>query len=146
MVEENLDLEHLIDADYVPSSLERKKAILMYFLIWIFLSLQSTHVSQYEFYHLKQSLGWWTIFFLSMIVAIVLIFVPYLRIIPFFVFLLFLILRVIFFYQARSWQYSIKWAIILPIFCSFWWRMLSIFELQIRNPKSEESLPDTLES
>jgi hypothetical protein len=33
MVEENLDLEHLIDADYVPSSLERKKAILMYFLI-----------------------------------------------------------------------------------------------------------------
>ena len=49
------ELEGLIDEEYVPSSLERKKAVLMYFFVGIVFSLSKDRVSVYELFHLKQS-------------------------------------------------------------------------------------------
>lgn len=100
MVEAAKELTGLIDDQYVPSSVERKKAVLMYFLVGIIAALSKEKVSIYEYFHLKQSLGRWMIFFISLIIGIVLIFIPYLWVIPLFVFLCFLIIRGVFVKQA----------------------------------------------
>ena len=50
---------------YIPAQTEMKKAVMMYLLVWILFSLRSPQLTEYEYFHLCQSLGWWTIFILS---------------------------------------------------------------------------------
>jgi len=102
MVKETRELDGLIDDRYVPSSIERKKALLMYFFVGIVAALSKEEVSVYEMFHLKQSMGRWMSFFVSLIVGIVFIFIPYLWILPVFVFICFLIVWIIFAKQARE--------------------------------------------
>ncbi len=56
MVEAAKELDGLIDEQYVPSGIERKKAVLMYFFVGIVAALSKEKVSIYEYFHLKQSL------------------------------------------------------------------------------------------
>ena len=56
MVEAARELDGLIDDQYVPSSVERKKAVLMYFFVGIVAALSKERVSLYEFFHLKQAM------------------------------------------------------------------------------------------
>ena len=56
MVQVEKDLDGLIAEEYIPSSVERKKALLMYFFVGIVAALASESVSIYEYFHLKQSL------------------------------------------------------------------------------------------
>jgi len=102
MVEQAKELDGLLDEQYVPSSVERKKAVLMYFLIGVILALSKDRISVYEFFHLKQSLGRWTIFFICMVFGAVFLFFPYLWIIPLVLFIGFVIVRSIFLIQARE--------------------------------------------
>lgn len=102
MVEQARELDGLLDEQYVPSSVERKKAVLMYFLIGVILALSKQKISVYEFFHLKQSLGRRTIFFISMVFGIIFLFFPYLWIIPLVLFIGFVIVRSIFLIQARE--------------------------------------------
>lgn len=136
MVEEARELDWLIDEQYVPSSVERKKAVLMYFFVGIIVALSQEKVSVYEFFHLKQALGWWMIFFISMIIGIIFIFIPYLWIIPLVFFVLFLVVWVIFTKQAREWKFTI-WSdkVLLPVFSGLWERIISIFDIEVE--KSE---------
>jgi len=132
MVKETRELDGLIDDRYVPSSIERKKALLMYFFVGIVAALSKEEVSVYEMFHLKQSMGRWMSFFVSLIVGIVFIFIPYLWILPVFVFICFLIVWIIFAKQAREWRYVINEdKILMPIFAWLWWWMVSIFELDV---------------
>lgn len=50
--------------NYIPSQSEMKRAVMMYLLMWILFSLRSPQLTEYEYFHLCQSLGWWTIFIL----------------------------------------------------------------------------------
>jgi hypothetical protein len=94
MVTVEKDLDGLIAEEYIPSSVERKKALLMYFFVGIVAALASEKVSIYEYFHLKQSLGRWMIFFISAIVGIIFLIVPYyLWIIPFIVFIFYAVVR-----------------------------------------------------
>jgi len=56
MVETIKEIDGLIAEDYVPSSVERKKAVLMYFFVGIIAALSKEKISIYEFFHLKQSI------------------------------------------------------------------------------------------
>lgn len=102
MVKETRELDGLIDDRYVPSSIERKKALLMYFFVGIVAALSQDEVSVYEMFHLKQAMGRWMSFFIVLVLGVMFIFIPYLWILPVFVFLCFLIVWIIFAKQARE--------------------------------------------
>jgi hypothetical protein len=76
------DIDVLIGESYVPSALERKKSLMMYVLWGILLSLSQQKATRYEQFHLKQSLGRWTMFFVILIPALVLAFFPWIRVLP----------------------------------------------------------------
>ena len=43
---------------YLPSSSERKQAVMMYMVVWLTLSMWKREVSPFTHHHIKQSLGW----------------------------------------------------------------------------------------
>ena len=43
---------------YLPSSSEKKQAVMMYMVVWLFLSMWKWEVSPFTHHHIKQSLGW----------------------------------------------------------------------------------------
>lgn len=94
------DIDVLIGEHYVPSALERKKSLMMYVVWGILLSLSQQKASHYEQFHLKQALGRRTMFFLLLIPAIVMMFIPWIRVIPFLAYIALLCVWVVFFLQA----------------------------------------------
>jgi hypothetical protein len=53
--------ETLIDnagESYIPSSSEKKQAVLMYMFVGLLLSMGKQEVSPYTYHHLKQAMGW----------------------------------------------------------------------------------------
>ena len=141
MVEQARELDGLIDEWYVPSSVERKKAVLMYFLIWIIAALAKEKVSIYEFFHLKQSIGRWMVFFFVMIFGLILIFIPYMWIIPVLLFLWFLVVWALFVKQAYEWRYVVDDdKVIMPFYAALWGWVISIFELEIYDAMESEDV------
>ncbi len=70
---------------YVPSNVEKKKAIVMYVLFGIMMIMSKPQMNIFEYFHLKQSVGWWVSFVLFFVVFAVLLFLPvikYLWLIP----------------------------------------------------------------
>jgi len=129
MKSESIGVDNLLDDGYVPSSIERKRSLLMYFFVWIIFSLTSVSVSIYEMYHLRQSVGWWVLLFLTLICSLPFLFLPYLRTIPVILFCLYLLFWLIFAKQAREWRYCVlEDTVLFPVFHWLWWRVLSIFE------------------
>ncbi len=140
MVEAAKELDGLINDQYVPSGIERKKAVLMYFFVGIVAALSKEKVSIYEYFHLKQSLGRRMIFFICIIVGVVLLFIPYVRVLPLFVFLCFLIVWIIFVKQAREGTYTVDQnKVLLPFFAGMGERVLWIFELEVVAPQQQEA-------
>lgn len=132
MVRESRELDWLIDEGYVPSSVERKKALIMYFFVGIIAALSKDEITIYEMFHLKQALGRWMLFFIFLMGSIIFIFIPFLWILPVFVFILFLIVWIIFAKQAREWRYTINESkILLPLFAWLGSWIVTIFELDV---------------
>jgi len=126
------ELQELIDTGYIPNSMERKKAVLMYFFVWIIVWLSSKKTNKYEIFHLKQSLWWWMLFFITFIVSIALFFIPYVRVLPVLIFVFEFWIWVFFVRQAWMWEY-LSWSnqkIFMPIFQSIWWWIIEMFEIQ----------------
>ncbi len=138
MVTWSKDLDGLIDEGYVPSSVERKKALLMYFFVWIVAALSKEEISVYEMFHLQQSLGRRMVFFLCLVWSVIFIFIPYLRVIPVLVFLFFMVVWGIFVKQAWEWRYVINEnKIVMPLFAWLGGRMVTIFELDVYEEDDE---------
>jgi len=139
MVEQITELDWLIDEHYVPSSVERKKAVLMYFFVGIVAALAKNRLSIYEMFHLKQSIGWWMIFFMAMVMGIFFVFIPWFWIIPVLFFLMFLVIWIIFVKQAREWAYVIdEDKVLMPFFAGIWGRVVSIFDLDVEDKEEYE--------
>ncbi|MDR0283013.1 MAG: hypothetical protein LBI53_07185 [Candidatus Peribacteria bacterium] len=47
-----------LDTQYIPSSSEKKQAVLMYMMVGLLLSTGKKEVSPYTYHHIKQSMGW----------------------------------------------------------------------------------------
>lgn len=136
MIEEAKELDGLINDQYVPSSVERKKALLMYFFVGIVAALSKEKVSVYEFFHLKQALGRWTVFFVCMVLGIVFVFIPYLWVVPVILFLSFMIIRALFVKQAWEGQFTIQEdKVLMPFFMGIGWWIVAIFELDVEKAK-----------
>lgn len=139
MTQSAKELGDLIWENYVPSSIERKKALLMYMFIGILVALSKWKVSKYEKYHLKQAIWWWMLFFFFLIFSAVLIFIPIIRFIPILIFIALVVILWVFVKQAREWYFVIgsKWKIFFPVFSGLWEWMLEIFEIKDEDEQNE---------
>jgi len=100
--------EELMKENYIPSETERKRVIFYYLLVGVLFALSNNHLSKYEYYHLKQAIGWWIVFFLVFVTSFLVIWLPIIRIIPWLIQLFLIWLWVFFVYQAVNWKYTIE--------------------------------------
>lgn len=92
---------------YIPSSSDKKRAIMMYLFFGIMVSISKKNLNKFEYYHLKQASGRWIIFLLILVFDVVLLFIPvikYLGLIPLIVLLVALIISA---KQARDGKYFV---------------------------------------
>jgi len=124
---------------YIPSSTERKRAVMMYILIGIIASSfnENEQKSGYELFHLKQALWWWAVFFLLIVTTSVFMFIPMIKYIPLFAVLIMVIFLAIFIKRARDGKYSILQENKLSIFAGLGEWISALFEVT----KEESSKP-----
>lgn len=121
---------------YIPSSIEKKRAVTMYVLSWIIMTAGKSEINQFELFHLKQSLGRWSCFLLIFIVSLILLFVPYVKILALLLVFSMIIVLSLFIKQARDWKYEYNNESKLSIFQWVWWRILNLFEKEINTKPS----------
>ena len=93
----------LIKENYIPSETERKRVVVYYFLVGILLALSGKYLSKYEYYHLKQAIGWWVIFFVVFVISSFFIILPFfVSLIPWLV--LVSLIGVWVFFIVQAWQ------------------------------------------
>lgn len=132
------ELEELIDQKYVPSALERKKAILMYFLLGIFITTINKKATMYEMFHLKQAMWLWTVLIAIFVSSLFMMFIPFVKVIPVFLLFFMLIFFVLFIKQAWEWYYTLNSdRTLLPIFYWIWGWIVDIFEIDSHDPLDE---------
>ncbi len=81
---------------YIPSSVERKRSLLMYFLIGIIMSIWRTNMTEFEIYHLKQSIWFGLVAIVVIICAWLFIAIPYLWMVWFILLLFVIVLLIVF--------------------------------------------------
>ena len=120
---------------YLPSSSEKKQAVMMYMVVGLILSMWKWEVSPYTHHHLKQSLGW-LVFLVLTIFADLIVGVLWLIISFFFVFVVIITIPALFIwimwiYQAQQGKYIWENEIINKFFSFFSWignRTLNLFD------------------
>ena len=126
---------------YIPSSLEKKRAILMYLFFGIIVFIvDKKEMSIFEYFHLRQALWLSVLFILFFIPGVVLLFLPIIKYISLFVIVVFVSLWVMFVFNAWNWKYVVLWWENSPlaIFKWIWQWVINLFELQIKVFPSEE--------
>lgn len=110
---------------YLPSSSEKKQAVMMYMVVGLILSMWKREVSPYTHHHLKQSLGW--LVFLVLIIFADLILVIFWLIFKFFLWLAVLItipaltIWAMWIYQAQQGKYIWESEVVNKFFLFFSW-------------------------
>lgn len=75
-------VSQVVQQGYVPSALERKKAMLMYIFFGIFIGIMKKEVTIFELYHIKQATGRRLTALTFGVVSLVVIFLPVFKLIP----------------------------------------------------------------
>jgi len=129
---------------YTPSSTEKKRAVMMYLLIGIIVvALNNQKKNAFESFHLKQSLGWRSVFLLLMIASAIFMFLPIIKYLPVFVVLIMVIFLGVFIKRARDGKYTIAQENKLSIFVSLGGWVMDLFEVkQEVKEKVEELVPE----
>lgn len=131
----DLDVTEMLQENYVPSESERKKVVLYYFLVGILISINKKDITKYEFFHLRQAIWWWTVFFLVFVSSMFFIFLPFIKLIPILVFLIMFIIWIVFVIQAWWGKYviDISWKeerVFLPFFVGIGNWILEVFNVK----------------
>ena len=128
---------------YLPSSSEKKQAVMMYMVIWLILSLWKREVSPFTHHHIKQSFGWLVSLILVIFIDIILMLLWVLfsaiswLIFSFFAFIVFiitlpiLVILAMWIYQATKWKYIRESEMTNKFFLFFSWmwnRVLNLFD------------------
>ncbi len=120
---------------YMPSSSERKRAIVAYLLIGLFFFSGKEELSVYEYFHYKQAMGWYCTTMILFLAWIILIWIPVLKWLPFLFVLANLVIMVIFIYKAWKGEYSAnllqneKWK---TLYADVWGWLLWLFDIKKR--------------
>ena len=119
----NLQLNEL--EPYIPSSSEKKQAVMMYMGVGLVLSMWKWEVSPYTHHHLKQSLGW--LVFLVLTVFVDLVLAVFWMVLTFFAWLAVLItipaltIWAMWIYQAQQGKYIWESEVVNKFFLFFSW-------------------------
>lgn len=117
------------DVIYIPSSVETKKALLLYLFLGIMVALVKKEVSVYEIYHIQQAIGWRMVFVLSFISGSILRFIPYVWMIVWIPFAILVWFRLHFVRQAWAGLYVLVLSSSpLSLFAGLGQRMLFVFD------------------
>ena len=120
---------------YLPSSSEKKQAVMMYMAVGLVLSMWKWEVSPYTHHHLKQSLGWLVFLVLTVFADLVLIVLW--AILSFFLWMAVLItipaltIWAMWIYQAQQGKYIWENEVVNKFFLFFSWignRTLNLFD------------------
>jgi hypothetical protein len=117
---------------YAPSSAEKKKAVLMYLFLGIMVSLQTPEMSVFEYFHLRQALGWWLVFVCYLVPCLLLLMIPWIGVVAWFFMIVLLIMGGLFAKQA--WDGKYKETVdetLLPIFVWLGSWVLNIFDIRV---------------
>lgn len=132
MAQTSKQLEHLIDEEYIPSELERRRVVLYYLWVGLVLGLQK-EMTNYERWHLKQAL-WWRVVFVIIVFATI----PLLLFGHRWWFLQGVLLLIWIGVAVRLMRRALKWEIVVvkknkkfvpfPWLEKIWWWILQLFE------------------
>jgi len=123
----------------IPSSLAKKRAVIMYGFFGIVVMVAKRQVWAFELFHLKQAIGRWLSFIFLCVVSAVLFFLPVLKVLAFLPLLAMVVLWFVFVKQARDGKYltEIKKSP-LQLFVGLGTWVLGLFELENKT----SSVPD----
>lgn len=104
------DVTEMTEDLYVPAETERKTAMLMYFISGIIAALHKKKLTVFEMFHLKQALGYCTVFSVVFFLSMVFFLIPFswMRLLPVLVYFMFVVILVIFVKQALNGRYFIQ--------------------------------------
>ncbi len=124
---------------YMSSSTEKKRAVMMYLLIGIIVvAFNNQKKSDFESFHLKQSLGWRAVFLLLVIITSIFMFIPLIKYLPIIVVLIMVVFLGIFIKRARDGKYSIAQENKLSIFVGLWEWILTLFEVKTETDQPKD--------
>lgn len=122
---------------YIPSSSEKKRAIMMYLFFGIMVSITKKDISSFEYYHLKQASGRRILFLFVLIFDVVLLYLPFLKYLWIVPFLILLIAWIINVKRARNWKYFIdKRDSLFDIFSWIGNWFIDLFEISVDTSSS----------
>lgn len=129
----NLTSQSTKQLSYSPSSIERKRVILAYGLLGIFVYVASREVSPYESYHIKWATWRWMLFVISMFVIIVpMLIIPFFWVLSVLIYIPLIGVRFYSVHQARKWFYIEDWEQSFLLFLNaLWGWFYSIFEINL---------------
>lgn len=143
---ENKDTNQDNTLKYMPSSSEKKRAVMMYLFFGIMVYLSKKDVTVFEYYHLKQASGRWILFLLVLVLDIVLLFIPVLKILWLLPIIALVAVWALAVKQARDWKYS-DWT--KPSFMDFfawvWNRFIELFELNVHEVDPMDNMQPDIE-
>lgn len=128
---------------YAPSSLEKKRAVVMYGLFGIIIMIGKKEMNQFEYFHLKQAAGWWISFIFFFIVSSVIFFIPVIKFLGLIPLLAMIVVWVIFVKQAWDGKFDENQTKgPLQVFSGIWIWLLDLFEVW---PKTDSPKPPIAE-
>ena len=128
---------------YLPSSSEKKQAVMMYMVAWLILSMWKREVSPFTHHHIKQSLGWLVSLVLIVFVDLILLLLwvlfaalswvifSFFSFIAFMVTLPILVVWAMWIFQATKWRYIWENEMVNKFFLLFsgiWNWVLNLFD------------------
>ena len=128
---------------YLPSSSEKKQAVMMYMVAWLILSMWKWEVSPFTHHHIKQSLGWLVSLVLIVFVDLILLLLwvlfaalswvifSFFSFIAFMVTLPILVVWAMWIFQATKWRYIWENEMVNKFFLLFsgiWNWVLNLFD------------------
>ena len=122
--------DDVVDTSYVPSGVEKKRAVMMYLLFGIIIAIANKKVNVYEYFHLKQSIWRWLCFILVVILSVGLLLFPGVKYLGLLAMLIMVIFFIIFVNQARKGKYKVNMVKYgFGFFPSLGVRVVNLFEI-----------------
>lgn len=94
--------------EYIPSSSDKKRAVMMYLFLGIMVWVTKKNINTFEYYHLKQASGRWILFLFILIFDAVLLFIPVIKYLGLIPLIILLTIWVISIKQARDGKYFVN--------------------------------------
>ncbi|MFZ2150698.1 MAG: hypothetical protein WAZ12_03250 [Candidatus Absconditicoccaceae bacterium] len=133
-IQQTIDQKGSISNLYVPSSLEKKRAILMYLFFGIIIFIGRKEMSIFEYFHLRQALGWSVLFILFLILSLILFFLPVIKYLGLLIILIIISVWILFVLDAWKGKYDVLGGEKSPLalFRGIGEWIINLFEIQIK--------------